>query len=78
LRFANPPYEIVYRSPNSPLCSRSPAQSSATIPARKGKVLPRTDDRLPQSCDMFDEQGLSPFQQINREEPAAARNERRP
>ena len=39
-------------------------------------VLPRPGDRLAQRRDMVDEYGLPPLQQINREEPAAARNER--
>ena len=37
--------------------------------------LPRLGDRLAQRPDMVDEQSLPPLQKVNREEPAAARNE---
>jgi hypothetical protein len=43
---------------------------------RARPALPCLGDRHAKRRDMVDEQGLSPLQQINREEPAAAGNER--
>src|SRR5437899_8728820 len=43
---------------------------------RPRTALPRPGDRLAQRSDMVDEQGLPRLQQIDGEEPAAARNER--
>jgi hypothetical protein len=43
---------------------------------RKEMALPRYGDSLTQGRDMIDEQGFSPFQQVDRKEPTPARNER--
>ena len=39
-------------------------------------TLPRRGDRLAQAGDLVHEQGLPPLQQVDREEKAAARDER--
>ena len=43
---------------------------------RKVMARARRRDRLSQGRDVVDEQGLPPLQQVDREEPAPARNER--
>ena len=43
---------------------------------RKGMVFAGHGDRLAQACDMVDEQGFPSLQQVDRKEPASARNER--
>ena len=35
---------------------------------REGMVLPRYGDSLAQGCDMIDEQGFPPLQQVDRKE----------
>src|SRR5205807_2664392 len=42
---------------------------------REGIALASGGDRLSQGSDMIDKQGLSPIQQVYREEPTSARNE---
>jgi len=41
----------------------------------EGPIAPRGRDREPQKLDAFDQQNLLPFQQIDGEEPTAARDE---
>ena len=43
---------------------------------REGMVLPRYGDSLALERDMIDEQCFPPLQQVDRKEPAPARNER--
>ena len=43
---------------------------------REGMVFARDGNRLAQERDMIDEQGFLSLQQVDREEPAAARNQR--
>jgi hypothetical protein len=43
---------------------------------RKGMVFARDGNRLAQERDMIDEQGFPSLQQVDGEEPAAARNKR--
>ena len=43
---------------------------------REGMVFARRGNRLPQGCDVIDEQGFTALQKVDREEPAPARNKR--
>jgi hypothetical protein len=42
----------------------------------RGTALPRRGDRLAQTRNLLDEQGLPPLEQVDREEETPARNER--